>query len=133
MRYGVAVLLLACLMLGGCKGNPEGLTVVEKSFKSQQNVSTSGLSEFGASGGGQAAATLFWIEGKIANTAPTSYRTVMITFHVQDSGSKRVLTAEIESVPAGKTVMFRTNTLQSYANVRLLDEPPEINAEEVEE
>jgi len=126
MKQILAVLALFALVMAGCSSAPEGLAVTQKTLRSQQNVSTSGLSEFGASGGGQAAATLFWIEGKITNSSATEYRSVMVQFRVQDSGSKKVLTAEIPSVPAGKSIAFATNQLQSYANVTLVDEPPEI-------
>lgn len=129
MKHIIAVLAVLGLAAVGCSTAPEGLTVTQKTLRSQQNVSTSGLSEFGASGGGQAAATLFWVEGKITNSSATEYRSVMVQFRVQDSGSKRVLTAEIPRVPAGGSVAFVTNQLQSYANIMLVNEPPEITAE----
>jgi hypothetical protein len=39
-----------------------------------------------------------------------------------------VLTAELPKVPAGKTVAFKTTTLQTYTTISLLPDPPEIEA-----
>ena len=115
-------------MLAGCAGAPEDLVVLDKALKAQANVSTSGLSEFGASGGGQAASTLYWVEGRVQNKGSQDYIGVVIRFRAKDSDSNKVLTAQLEKVPAGKTVAFRTTTLQSYATVTLLPEPPEVEA-----
>jgi len=69
------------------------------------------------------------VEGKLTNSSETAYRSVMVQFRVQDSGSKKVLTAEIARVAPGESVAFVTNQLQSYATVMLVNEPPEITAE----
>jgi len=124
------ILLIMALAgaLAGCAGAPEDLVVVDKALKAQANTSTSGCGEFGASGGGQAAATLYWVEGRIQNKGPQDYVGVVIRFRAKDSGSDKLLTAELEKVPAGKTVAFRTTTLQTYAVVTLLPDPPEIEA-----
>jgi hypothetical protein len=127
MKQTVLAMALAG-MLAGCAGAPEDLVVVEKALKAQSNVSTSGLSEFGASGGGQAASTLYWVEGRVQNKGAQEYVTVVIRFRVKESGSTKVLTAELPRVPAGKTVPFRTGTLSTYTAISLLPEPPEVEA-----
>jgi hypothetical protein len=115
-------------VLAGCAGPPEDLAVVEKALKAQANTSTSGLSEFGASGGGQAASTLYWVEGRVQNSGPRDYVQVVIRFRAKESGGTKVLTAELKKVPAGATVAFKTTTLQTYSAISLLPEPPEIEA-----
>ncbi|MBP1654537.1 MAG: hypothetical protein H6Q28_1093 [Bacteroidetes bacterium] len=127
MKRMVMIMALAG-MLAGCAGAPEDLVVVDKALKAQANTATSGLSEFGASGGGQAASTLYWVEGRVQNKGPQDYTGVVIRFRVKESGSNKVLTAELEKVPAGKTVAFRTTTLQTYTAISLLPDPPEIEA-----
>jgi hypothetical protein len=127
MKRTVMIMALAG-MLAGCAGAPEDLVVVDKALKAQANTTTSGLSEFGASGGGQAASTLYWVEGRVQNKGPQDYTGVVIRFRVKESGSTKVLTAELEKVPAGKTVAFRTTTLQTYTAISLLPDPPEIEA-----
>jgi hypothetical protein len=127
MKQTVLIMALAG-MLAGCAGAPEDLVVVDKALKALSNTSTSGLSEFGASGGGQAASTLYWVEGRVQNKGPRDYINVVIRFRVKESGSNKVLTAELPSVPAGKTVAFRTGTLSTYTALSLLPEPPEIEA-----
>jgi hypothetical protein len=124
-RHG-SVLLFAVLLAAGCGGNPAELTVVDRSLRAQQNTSTSGMSEFGASGGGQAAATLYWVEGRIKNSGTIAYTDVTVQFRVKDTGGTRVLTAQVPTVPAGKVVAFRTTTLQSHAAVTLLPDEAEI-------
>lgn len=114
------------LLIAGCAGPPEELSVVEKSLKSQANVSTSGLPEFGPSGGGQAASTLYWVEGKIKNSGTETFRNVIVRFRFKEGGGNKVFTAEIPEVPAGKTVAFKTGTMSTYSRVVLPPDPPEI-------
>ena len=127
MKQVVMVMALAG-MLAGCASPPEDLVVLDKALKAQSNVSTSGLNEFGASGGGQAASTLYWVEGRVQNKGAQEYLNVVIRFRVKESGTTKVLTAELARVPAGKTVAFRTGTLNTYTAISLLPDPPEIEA-----
>jgi len=127
MKHTMLVMALAG-MLAGCQSAPEDLVVLDSALKAQSNASTSGLSEFGASGGGQAASTLYWVEGRVQNKGPQDYTNVVIRFRVKESGTNKVLTAELDKVPAGKTVAFRTGNLNTYTALSLLPEPPEIEA-----
>ena len=132
MARTTLVLLTGMLFLAGCAGNPPELTIVDKALKAQQNTSTSGMSGFGASGGGQAAATLFWIEGRLKNSGTAAFTNVTVQFRVKDTGGTRILTAQIPTVPAGKVVAFKTTTLKTYAAVTLLPEEPEISGTKME-
>jgi hypothetical protein len=127
MKHLVMVMALAG-MLAGCASPPEDLVVLDKALRAQANASTSGMSEFGASGGGQAASTLYWVEGRVQNKGPQDYLKVVIRFRVKESGSTKVLTADLDRVPAGKTVAFKTTTLNTYTAISLLPEPPEMEA-----
>jgi hypothetical protein len=127
MKHLVVIMALAG-MLAGCASPPEDLVVIDKSLKAQSNASTSGLSEFGASGGGQAASTLYWVEGRVQNKGAQEYLNVVIRFRVKESGTTKVLTAELANVPAGKTIAFKTTTLNTYTAISLLPDPPEIEA-----
>jgi hypothetical protein len=70
--------------------------------------------------------SIFWVEGTVKNSGQEEIKNVTIAFRVTDGRTNLVLSAEVPSVPAGKTVDFRTPVQGSRVELRLVEEEPEI-------
>ena len=70
--------------------------------------------------------SIFWVEGTVKNSGTEEIKNVTIAFRVTDGRTNQVLSAEVPSVPAGKTVEFRTQVQGSRVELRLVEEEPEI-------
>ncbi|HMK38114.1 MAG TPA: FxLYD domain-containing protein [Bacteroidota bacterium] len=117
------VSLVLAALLSSCAGGASDLSVVSKSLRRDVNASTAGgIGDVPSSG------AIFWVEGKVKNSGTTDVRNVAIAFRVTDGRTNRVLTAAVASVPAGKTVDFRTPVEGSRVELRLVEEDPTITA-----
>ena len=106
-----------------CSGPASDLSVVSKSIQHDVNASTAGgMGEVPSSG------SIYWVEGKVKNSGETGVDHVTITFRVTDGASTLVLSAAVPTVPAGKTVDFRTPVQVSRTGLRLVEEDPGITA-----
>jgi hypothetical protein len=116
-------LLLAAAGLSSCSGGASDLSVVSKSLHRDVNASTAGgIGDVPSSG------AIFWVEGEVHNSGTEEVKNVTIAFKVTDSRTSLILTAEVASVPAGKTVPFRTPVEGSRVELRLAEEEPAISA-----
>jgi hypothetical protein len=112
--------LLALLFIS-CSTPASDLSVVSKALHRDVNASTAGgIGDVPSSG------SIFWVEGKVKNSGTEEINNVMIAFRVTDGRTTLVLSAEVPSVPAGKTVDFRTPVQGSQVELRLVEEEPEI-------
>jgi hypothetical protein len=113
--------LLALLFIS-CSGPASDLAVVSKTLKRDVNASTAGgIGDVPSSG------AIFWVEGRVQNSGTNDLKNVSIAFRVTDGRSNLVLTADIQDVPAGKTVDFKTPASGSATELRLVEEEPAIS------
>jgi hypothetical protein len=124
-NHMVGILVLTSLLIdAGCTTSSKDVTIVTKVIRSQVNESTGGSPDLGmsvpASGG------VYWVEGQVKNGGSADIGQVTLTFRVTDGNTVSMLRAEIASIPAGKTVSYRTVTLASRAGLRFADDNPEI-------
>ena len=122
----MAVRYLWCFLvaaaLASCSGGASDLSVVSRTLRRDVNASTAGgIGDVPSSG------SIFWVEGKVKNSGTTDAANVTIAFRVTDGRSSLVLSAEVPSVPAGKTVDFRTPVQGSRTELRLVEEEPGIS------
>jgi len=122
-RRLLAVVLLAAIV-AGCNGGAADLSVVTKVLKRDVNAPTAGSSDPGMSI--PSSGSIFWVEGKMKNSGTEEVKKVTVAFRATDGNAKVVLSAEILSVPPGKTVDFRTPIHGSRTELRLIDEDPAI-------
>jgi hypothetical protein len=120
----VSVVAVAGLILAGCTIGPKDIVILTKSLKKQGNVNTSVPMEFGATA--TPAGSVYWVEGTVQNTGEKDYRNVQIGFKCSDGTTKKIMTAIVPLLQAGKTVAFKTQQEATQLNLRLLDESPDI-------
>ena len=112
---------LLTILFISCSNPASDLSVVSKSLRHDVNASTAGeIGEVPSSG------SIYWVEGKVKNNGETQVTHVTIAFRVTDGASTLVLSAEVPTVPAGKTVDFRTPVQVSHTGLRLVEEDPGI-------
>ena len=118
------IALLLTLPLAGCSRSTKDILVLTKSLKKEVLVSTAVPSEFGTF----AAASMpsFWVEGQVQNVGSTDVRNVLLSFACSYGKETKVLTAEVDLIPAGKTVPYKTRPFESRFELQLSDEAPEI-------
>ena len=122
----LAVTLL-CLLLAGCAEKKSDIVVVTEALKKEKAASTAGPMEFGLP-----AASVeysFWVEGKVKNEGEVDAKNFEVAFRCKQGGTVRILTAKINTIPASKTVDFKTRVFSSKVDLELLDEDPEIKYE----
>lgn len=126
-RYRSLVVLAVCILcasLAGCSKTGD-IVVVTKELKSQTMTNMAVPDEFGTFA--SASTNQFWVEGTIRNNGTEEARNVLVSFKCRQGAENRVLSAELESIPAGQTVSFRTRPLDSKIHITLKeDEEPEI-------
>jgi len=115
------------LLLAGCPGRASDIAVVSRVLKSDVNASTSGGLDAGMSV--PSSGSIYWMEGQVKNDGPEEARKVTITFRVTDGTTTTALTAEVPSIPSGKTVGFRTPVHTSRVALHLIEEEPGIRME----
>jgi hypothetical protein len=114
---------LLTILVISCSNPASDLSVVSKSLQHDVNASMAGgMGEVPSSG------SIYWVEGKVKNSGETGINHVTIAFRVTDGASTTVLSAEVPTVGAGKTVDFRTPVQVSRTGLRLVEEDPEITA-----
>ena len=112
---------LLTLLVVSCSTPASDLSVVSKTLHRDVNASTAGeMGDVPSSG------SIFWVEGTVKNSGSEEIRNVTIAFRVTDGRTNQVLSAEVPSVPAGKTVEFRTPVQGSRVELRLVEEEPDI-------
>ncbi len=115
--------LLAAAALSSCSGGASDLSIVSKSLHRDVNASMAGgIGDVPSSG------AIFWVEGEVYNSGMEEVKNVSIAFKVTDGRTSLILTAEVPSVPAGKTVPFRTPVEGSRIELRLAEDEPAISA-----
>ena len=112
------------LLLAACTGGASDIAVVNKVLKKEANTSTAGGPDLGMSIPSSGA--LYWVEGNVKNNGKEEAKNVTLAFRVTDGNTTTVLTAEIRSVPSGKTAGFRTPPQMSHTTLRLIEEDPDI-------
>jgi len=114
---------LPAILFLSCSNGASDLSVVSKSLQHDVNASMAGgMGEVPSSG------SIYWVEGKVKNSGETDINHVTIAFRVTDGASTIVLSAEVPTVGAGKTVDFRTPVQVSRTGLRLVEEDPGITA-----
>ena len=113
--------LLFSFLVASCSGGASDLSVVSKTLRRDVNASTAGgIGDVPSNG------AIFWVEGQVKNGGTSDVANVTIAFRVTDGRTRMVLTAAVPSVPAGKTVDFRTPVQGSQVELRLVEEDPDI-------
>lgn len=118
--------IVASLLLCGCFGGEEPVVVVSSRLTDRKEVSTAVPEEYSSFTPAAAGATV-WVVGEVKNGGEEEVTNVEIVFKCTDGVDERVLVATVPKIPAGETVMYRTKGYLSRYNVRLADEPPEID------
>jgi hypothetical protein len=117
----IALALVLAVVLPACSGGASDLSVVSKTLRRDANTSTAGgMGDVPSSG------AIFWVEGKVKNSGTTDISNVTVAFRVTDGRSTLVLSAVVQTVPAGQTVEFRTPVQGSITELRLVEEDPGI-------
>jgi hypothetical protein len=120
--------LLIIVLVPGCDSSDTDIVVLTQALKSDVENNTAVPEEFGTLAG--TTTTVWWVEGTVQNKGATDKRGVLLSFRCTYANVTKVLTAEIGSIPAGKTVSFKSRTLASPYNLQLKEnEPPEIRIE----
>lgn len=119
--------MLLLLAVSACSRNTDALVIVDKQLMSEANNSSAG----GLDGGMSVPSTssIYWVSGSIKNTGTEEAKKVSISFRLTDGSGKLVVTAQIPSIPAGKTAEFRTPPKTAVLPLRLVDEDPDIRME----
>lgn len=118
------VLVVLSLILASCGQSRKDLVVLTKTLKRETTASTAVPLEFGTFAA--ASSTSFWVEGKVQNTGDSDARNVLVSFKCGYGNETKVLSAEIDLIPARKTVEFRTRPVESRFELQLKDEDAEI-------
>jgi len=121
----IIALGLAGVLLTACLKDNDSVVLLSAKLTNRAEVSTAVPEEYSSFAPASGGKTV-WVEGKAKNQGMEDVTGIEIIFKCTDGIDARVLVASIPSIPAGKTVSFRTKGYQSRYNVRLLDEPPEI-------
>jgi len=122
MRIFLCSVTLA-LVLAGC-GKTSDVVVVGRVMQKEANVSAAIVDEFG--GTAPSMGELYWVEGKVKNTGIEEVTKVSVTFRCTDGNNRRLFVAEIERIPPGATVAFRTDKFPSPLQMSIMDGEPEI-------
>ncbi len=113
----ISVLLLV-LFLAGCSKGTGDLVIVDKQIQRQALSQSVAGDEFGSAAGSTIENT---VVGQIQNNGTEEARNVEVTFHVTGGGQNFALVAQIPSIPAGKSVSFRTRGVQSMYTLQFKD------------
>ncbi len=108
MRHIPAMLFLF-FFVAGCSGNSD-LVVISKEIHREQLSPSVAADQFGSAAGTVIENT---VVGQLQNKGDVEVRDVELTFHVSGGGQNYSLVARIASVPAGKTVSFRTRGINT--------------------
>jgi hypothetical protein len=120
--------VLVILLFPGCDNSDKDIVVLTRTLKSDVESSTAVPQEFGTLAG--TTTTVWWVEGTVQNKGATDKKGILLSFKCTYANVTKVLTAELGSVPSGKTVTFKTRTFASPYNLQLKeDEPPEVRFE----
>jgi hypothetical protein len=122
MRIFLCSVTLA-LILAGCGKTPD-VVVISRVMQKEANVSAAIPGEFG--GTAPSMGELYWVEGKVKNTGTEEVTKVSVTFRCTDGNNKRLFVAEVDRIPAGGTVAFRTDKFPSPLQMSILEGEPEI-------
>ena len=108
MRH-LAVLFILLVSAAGCSGNHD-LVVVSKEIRREQLSTSVAADQFGS-----AATTVIEnvVVGQLQNNGDEEVRDVELAFHASGGTQNYTLVARIPSVPAGKTVSFRTSGINT--------------------
>jgi hypothetical protein len=116
------------LLFPGCDNADKDIVVLTRTLKSDVESSTAVPQEFGTLAG--TTTTVWWVEGTVQNKGTTDKKGILLSFKCSYANVTKVLTAELGSIPSGKTVTFKTRTFASPYNLQLKeDEPPEVRFE----
>ena len=100
-----AALLLLLLCIAGCSSGNHDLVVLSKEiYREALGTSVAG-DQFGSAAGSVIENV---VVGQLQNQGTEEVRNVEVTFHLTGGGQNFALVARILSIPAGKTVNFRT-------------------------
>jgi len=120
----IGILVSILLVVSGCGGTKSDVVIVSKTLKKEVSVSTAVPGEFGDFS--PASSNIFWVEGMVKNDSKEDLKNVELGFKCTD-GTKTVLfSVDIPSIPAGKTIPYKTRIMESRVELRLLDEDPDI-------
>jgi hypothetical protein len=106
----LGALLLLLFSLGGCSTGEGDLVVISKEIRREALSQSVAGDQFGSAAG---SAIENVVVGQLQNKGTDEARDVEVTFHVSGGGQNYVLTARIPSIPAGKTVDFRTQGIRT--------------------
>lgn len=128
MRVLIMCPVLLALLVSGCDSPDTDIVVLTKSLKSDVESNTAVPEEFGTLAG--TTTTVWWVEGTVQNKGATDKKGILLSFPCTYANVTKVLTAEVGSIPAGKTVSFKSRTFASPYNLQLKEnEPPEVRFE----
>ena len=120
--------VLIALLVPGCDSSDTDIVVLTKTLKSDVESNTAVPEEFGTLAG--TTTTVWWVEGTVQNKGATDKKGVLLSFQCTYANVTKVLTAEVDSISAGKTVEFKSRTFASPYNLQLKEnEPPEVRFE----
>ncbi len=125
MRQFPAVVFLLFYFAGCSTGNRD-LILVSKEIRREGLATSAAGAEFGS-----AAGTVIEnvVAGRIRNTGTGDVLNVEVTFHLTGGGHTYVVVARIPSVPAGKTVKFRSEGIRTQYTLQFnADRETEIRA-----
>jgi hypothetical protein len=106
----ISALLLLCFIVGGCSSGNHDLVVLSKEIRREALGMSVAGDQFGSAAG---AVIENVVAGQLQNQGEEEVRDVELTFHVTGGGQNYALVARIASVPAGKTVSYRTNGINT--------------------
>ncbi len=120
----IGFLVSTLLLVWGCGGKKSDVVVVSKTLKKEVSVSTAVPGEFGDFA--PASSNIFWVEGEVRNDSKEDLKNVELGFKCTDGAKTVLFSVNIPSIPAGKTVPYKTRIMDSRVELRLLDEEPDI-------
>ena len=115
----LGALMFLFLLLNGCSTGDGGLVVISKEIRREALSQSVAGDQFGSAAGSSIENV---VVGQLQNKGTEEARDVEVTFHVNGGGQNYVLTARIPSVPAGKTVNFRTQGLNTPYTLQFKNE-----------
>ncbi len=103
-RYPATMLVLLSLV-AGCSTTEDDLVVVSKEIRREALSQSVAGDQFGSAAGSVIENV---VVGQLQNQGTEEVRDVEVTFRVTGGGQNFALVAYIPSIPAGKTIDFRT-------------------------
>ncbi len=123
MRQFPAVVFLL-LYFAACSTGSRDLVVLSKEIRREGLATSAAGAEFGSAAGTVVENV---VAGEIRNTGAGDALNVEVTFHLTGGGHDYAVIAHIPSVPAGKTVTFRSEGIQTQYTLQFkADQEPEI-------